>query len=142
MFDLYWPQIIHNINYNIMPQHFKSTASYNTHIPIWYIRQYIIRGRTQFLEAPEEEPSAPSGKLTPTPPTENGSHRPKKITTKSPSRTLAAGGGGSVGGVLVTGKSKSAVPRKGSWHSHISPYSRGEEVANGGKRRLTETNGD
>jgi hypothetical protein len=51
-------------------------------------------------------------------------HRPKKIVAKSPSRALTNGGGAP--------KSKPGA-RKGSWHTHISPYSRAEEVANGGK---------
>ena len=58
-------------------------------------------------------------------------HRPKKIVTKSPSRAITTITNGSGGAPL---KSKPDVAaRKGSWHAHISPYSRADEVANGGK---------
>jgi hypothetical protein len=87
----------------------------------------------QFSEesADEETDSISSSTLkTAAENTGGGGHRPKKITAKSPSRALVNGGGIVAG----AGKPKSGVPRKGSWHSHISPYRRSDEVANGGKR--------
>jgi hypothetical protein len=85
-------------------------------------------------ESAEEETDSISSSTLKTAGENNGGggHRPKKITAKSPSRALVNGGG-----IVAAGKPKAGVPRKGSWHSHISPYRRSDEVANGGNGAVT-----